>query len=249
MDGTLLLFALVVTLVAGVVKGTTGFAMPMIMISGLGSFLAPELALAGLILPTLAANLWQALRGGVANAVKVAQTHWRYLAVLLTCLFVSAQLVTTLSPSVLFLCLGVPVTTFAILNLLGWRPRVPPSTRRVTEVIVGAIAGFLGGLSGVWGPPTVLYLTALDTPKNEQIQVQGVVYGLGAILLTIAHLRSGILTGPGFTFSLTLLPVALTGVWIGFQLLDRIDQEMFRKMTLAVLVIAGLNLVRRGLMG
>ena len=56
--------ALGVTLLAGVVKGMVGFAMPMIMISGLSSFIAPELALAALILPTVATNLQQAFRHG-----------------------------------------------------------------------------------------------------------------------------------------------------------------------------------------
>ena len=53
-----------VALGAGLVKGLVGFAMPMIMISGLSSVIAPELALAGLILPTLATNGVQALRQG-----------------------------------------------------------------------------------------------------------------------------------------------------------------------------------------
>ena len=42
-----------VALLAGVIKGMVGFAMPMIMISLLGIFLPPDVALAGLILPTL----------------------------------------------------------------------------------------------------------------------------------------------------------------------------------------------------
>jgi hypothetical protein len=40
---------------------------------------------------------------------------------------------------------------------------------------------------------------------------------------------------------------AVIGMLIGFQFQDRLDQAKFRKITLAVLVIAGLNLIRRGL--
>ena len=53
----LLIAASAVAVVAGFVKGATGFAMPMIMISGLGSFLAPEVALAALAMPTLVSNV------------------------------------------------------------------------------------------------------------------------------------------------------------------------------------------------
>ena len=94
---------------------------------------------------------------------------------------------------------------------------------------------------------TVLYLTALDTPKDEQMRVQGVVYGVGALLLAVAHLKSGILNATTAPLSTLLLLPALLGVGLGFALQDRIDQALFRRLTLIVLVVAGLNLVRRGL--
>jgi uncharacterized membrane protein YfcA len=50
-------------------------------------------------------------------------------------------------------------------------------------------------------------------------------------------------------FSAALVVPALIGMWIGFQVQDRIDQAAFRKATLVVLLVAGGNLVRRGLMG
>ena len=61
-------FAFGIGLVAGFVKGVVGFAMPLVLISGLTMFLSPELALAGLIFPTVITNMFQALRQGVAAA-------------------------------------------------------------------------------------------------------------------------------------------------------------------------------------
>ena len=104
-------------------------------------------------------------------------------------------------------------------------------------------------MSGVWGPPLVAYLTAIDTEKREQIRIQGVAYGLGAVALTGAHVVSGVLNAQTVQFSALLLAPALAGMWIGLKVHDRIDQAMFRKITLWVLLIAGLNLLRRALMG
>ena len=53
---------------AGLIKGMVGFAMPMIMVSGLSMFLPPDYALAGLILATLSSNIMQAFRQGVREA-------------------------------------------------------------------------------------------------------------------------------------------------------------------------------------
>jgi uncharacterized membrane protein YfcA len=49
-------------------------------------------------------------------------------------------------------------------------------------------------------------------------------------------------------FSILLVVPAVLGMWIGGRLHDRIDQRLFKQATLIVLLVAGLNLVRRGLM-
>ena len=239
---------LAVTLLGGFVKGTVGFAMPMVMISGIGSFFPPETALAALILPTLATNVLQSLRNGLGAAVASARLHWRYIAIVMVMIALSAQLVNLFSDRAMFLFIGIPVVAFACLQLSGLRFSIPPSRRIPAEIAIGSFAGFTGGISGVWGPPTVIYLTALETMKVEQLRVQGIVYGLGAVVLTFAHLRSGVLNAETAPLSAALLVPAVIGIAIGFRVADRLDQARFRKATLLVLVIAGLNLVRRGLM-
>ena len=47
---TILAGAMAITLFGGFVKGTVGFALPLIMISGLSAILPPQVALAALIL-------------------------------------------------------------------------------------------------------------------------------------------------------------------------------------------------------
>ena len=241
--------ALSITLLAGFVKGAVGFAMPMIMISGLGSFLSPELALAALIIPTVLSNVMQTLRGGLAEAWASMKRFRRYLAILLAVILLSAQLVSVLTPATMFLVVGIPITLISLSQLLGWRPHIRPEIQKRTEAFVAVFAGIIGGIAGVWGPPTTAYLTAIDTPKAEQIRVQGVIFGTGAVVLFFAHLKSGVLNALTLQFSMWMVVPAVIGMVIGFQFQDRLDQKKFRRLTLAVLVLAGLNLVRRGLFG
>ncbi|MFW2541206.1 sulfite exporter TauE/SafE family protein [Primorskyibacter sp. 2E107] len=240
--------ALGIALLAGVVKGMVGFAMPMILVSGLSSFLPPQLALAGLILPTVVTNGMQALRQGPSAAVQSVLRFRRFLLVGLVCLLVSSMLVSILPTQLFLLAIGVPVVGFVLLQLSGWSPKLAAENPRL-EMGVGAFAGFIGGVSGVWGPPTVAYLTALGTEKREQMRIQGVIYGLGAVALFAAHIVSGILNARTVWLSLALLPPAVIGMWLGGLVQDRIDQTAFRKATLVVLLVAGLNLLRRAVMG
>jgi len=243
-----LVVACAAALFAGLVKGMVGFAMPMLMISGMAILLPPDIALAGLILPTLVTNGMQALRQGPRAAWATIRAFRVFLIVGLVALVGSAQLVTVLSPATLYLVIGLGMTAFAAMQIVGWSPRMPTPVWPL-EAAVGAVAGFSGGLSGVWGPPTVAYLTARDTPKRDAVRVQGVIYGLGAVALLAAHLRSGVMRAETLPFSAALVVPALIGMVIGQRVQDRIDQAAFRRLTLVVLCVAGANLIRRGLVG
>jgi uncharacterized protein len=238
----------VIATLAGLIKGLVGFAMPMILIAGLTMIVPPDWALAGLIVPTVVANGMQALRSGRAAAIASVLRFRVFLLVGLVFLLSSAQLVTRVQPNTFMLMIAIPVVVFVVMQLLGIRFRVHQQSARL-DAGIGAIAGFIGGMSGVWGPPTVAYLTALDTPKQDQMRVQGVIYGLGAVALTVAHIGSGVLRAETLPFSLLLVLPATVGMWLGGRFQDRIDQATFRKLTLLVLLVAGLNLLRRAVFG
>lgn len=232
---------------AGVVKGVVGFAMPMMLMAGLSSLMSPDLALAGLILPTLATNLWQALRQGLRAALVSMRRYTVFLVTGGLVMLGSSQLVPVLPPATLFLIIGVFITLYAFATLLGRSLRVLTKGGRRGEAAMGALAGLFGGVSGIWGPPTVAMLTARATEKREQMRVQGVIFALGSLLLLASHLGSGVLRAETLPLSLWLVVPAVLGTWLGFWLQDRFDQATFHRATLWVLLIAGANLIRRGM--
>jgi uncharacterized membrane protein YfcA len=249
-DLTLLALALAlgITLAAGIVKGAVGFAMPLIMISGISSIMDPKLALAGIIVPIVVSNLWQTLRAGLGPAWEAVVEFRRYLIIVSLAIFAAAQGVALIPDQVFYAVLGIPVVVLCLIQLIGVRLSIPPHRRNLAEWIIGLISGLLGGFAGTWGPTTVLFLLAIDTPKKKQMVVQGVIYGLGSVVLLLAHLRSGILNAGTAPLSILLVLPAFIGMWIGFQIQDRLNATAFRKVTLIVLTIAGLNLVRKAFM-
>ena len=238
-----------ITLVAGIVKGAIGFAMPLIMVSGLSTLLDPKIAIAAIIIPIVVSNGLQTFRAGIDPAISAVRDYWRYLLMVCVAIFAAAQLVPAIPTNVFYLVLGIPVVMLSLIQLLGVRLTIKPDNRTSAEWLIGGVSGVLGGLAGTWGPTTVLYLMAVETPKARQIVVQGVVYGLGSVSLLFAHLTSGILNAATAPFSALLLIPAVLGMWFGFQIQDRLDQRRFRQVTLIVLIVVGLNLVVRGLGG
>lgn len=240
--------AMSITLFAGFVKGAVGFAMPMIMISAFSSFLPPELALAGLILPTLFTNLAQAFRQGAGAARTTALTYRRFLIGTIVFIAVSAPFADSIPRQAFLLVLGLPITTFAALQLVGLSLTIRLHHQSRAEWGLGVIGGLYGGISGIWGPPLLVFLLSTGVGKVEAIRAQGVVFLIGSVALLSAHLGTGVANTATLAFSGTLALPALIGLRLGYALQDQLDQRRFRRWTQGLLVLTGLNLVRLALL-
>jgi uncharacterized membrane protein YfcA len=240
--------ALAITLFAGFVKGAVGFAMPLILVSAFAVFLPQEVALAGLILPTLVTNLSQAFRQGVGPAVETTRTYRRFLIATVVCIAISAPFADAIPRGLYLLMLGVPITIFAGLQLMGRSLAIPLQDRNRAEWGLGVIGGLYGGVSGIWGPPLLVFLLSTGADKLQMIRAQGVVFLIGAVMLLAAHLTTGLANAQTLAFSAALCLPALIGLFIGYRVQDRLDQQRFRRWTQGLLVLTGLNMVRLALM-
>lgn len=238
-----------ITIFAGFVKGAIGFAMPMILVSAYSAILPHQTGLAILILPTLTANMIQAFRQGARPALASARAYWRHILMVVVFLTISAQFVMAIPDRAMDLVLGVPVTVYSLWQLAGRSLEIPLRHRLRAEVILGAVGGLFGGISGIWGPPLIVYLVSIRTPKEESVRVQGVVYLIGSVVLLFAHLGSGVLNARTLPYSALACVPALLGMRLGFNLHDQLDPTQFRRLTLILLSVAGANLVRAGLFG
>ena len=239
--------AMAIALFAGFVKGAVGFAMPMIMIGAFSSFLPPEVALAGLIVPTLITNLSQAFRQGMGPALGTVQTYWRILVATIIFIVISAAFVHVIPQKLFLLLLGLPIAIFALLQLAGRNLALKLEHRTRAEWILGAIGGLYGGVSGIWGPPLLVYLLSIKADKRETVRVQGVVFLIGAFVLLLAHIHSGVLNPATGAFSVALAVPAQIGQVAGSLIQDRLDQSKFRRWTQLLLVLTGLNLARQAI--
>ena len=241
--------AMAITLFAGFVKGAVGFAMPMIMMAAFSSFLPPELALAGLILPTFVTNLSQAFRQGLQPALGTMRRYWRMLVATVVFIVISSAFVYVIPHKLFLLLLGVPITAFAIAQLAGLKLALKLQQRTRAEWILGSVGGLYGGVSGIWGPPLLVYLLSIGADKRETVRVQGVVFLIGAFVLLLAHVHSGVITLETGAFSVALTVPAQLGQMAGTWVQDRLDQSRFRRWTQVLLVLTGLNLARLALVG
>lgn len=231
----------------GFAKGVIGFALPLVALSAMASFLPVDVAVSLLIVPMLVTNIFQALRNGIGAALGSLRRYWRLNLVLMVMIGASAQLVTVLPDRLLTGLLGTAIAGFGLSQIAGWSPRIPQARRRTAEVLVALVAGFFGGVGGVWGPPVVMYLLAAGVPRVEMLRVQCLSFLAGSLVLVGAHVRSGALDAVTAPVSALLVAPTLAAMFLGYLVQDRLDQKRFASVTQIVLVAAGLNLMRRSI--
>ena len=239
-----LLISFGIGFLAGLVKGTVGFAMPMILLSGLSILMPAKQALAALILPTLFTNIIQSSTRGTTRLILILKRHNFFLIISGGFLIVSSQLTPYLPTETFMAGIGFMICFFSLFRLLRPTIKLEKGNHKLTFG-VAALTGFLGGMSGIWGPLTIVYLSTLNLPKEEHIKVQGVIYTLGSLLLFVSHIKSGVFTLYSLPFSASLVLPALMGLLLGKSIRNNLNEKRFQQITLIVLLIAGLNLIRK----
>lgn len=232
-------------LAGGLVKGIVGIGLPMVVVPLLASVLPPPVAVAWMTVPVLASNLWQAFHARLYR--QTFRRFWPLAVPLAVASAAGAQVLTRIDVQMASLVLGALVALFCIGELLPARVRVPERLERVLNPVVGVAAGLLGGVSNLFGPPIAVYLIALRLPKDLLVATAALCFLFGGVPL-YASLAAGGVLGPSelAASALGAVPV-LAGTWLGVRVRSRIDQRTFQRVLLTVLVLVGLNLMRRGL--
>lgn len=172
--------------IGGLVKGVTGFGLPMISVPLLALTLTVEYSVGLISLPILFANLIQ-VRGLSAG---LWRQRWLQLLVisLLVGLGISGVLVSG-NPRWLALLTGGSITLFALISLAGVRLSIRPALRSSVALVTGGFAGLIGGSTAMYGWPLVMYLSSLALSPSQFIGAISLLYLLAhsGFLLTLLY--------------------------------------------------------------
>ena len=128
-------------IVAGIAKGAIGMGLPPIALA-LMSFAVPlEDALALMVVPSMATNIWQAIYG--RDFLKLLRRFWTMAVASVAALMFVAVAFGQLGSQQAMAWVGVILVVYASLALTAWRPAVwgPPQPRAKTLVGGGSRAG------------------------------------------------------------------------------------------------------------
>jgi uncharacterized protein len=232
-----------VFLFAGIIKGAIGIGLPTVSVGVMGQFMPPHTAIALVVLPILFANIWQIIR--TKAGWKTLQKYWILIALLVLFLWGTTSFAAKASADFLFAAIGIAIVVFAVSNLLGTPPKLPDRFDRLAQIITGISAGILGGFTSIWSPPLVTYLIARRTDSEEFVRAAGLFIFLGGIPLAAGFWQAGLLNGTTAPLSAAMIVPTLIGFSLGEVFRRRLNAQSFRRVTLWLFLLMGLNLLRR----
>src|SRR5262249_32287571 len=107
---------------------------------------------------------------------------------------------------------------------------------------IGVLNGLLGGLTGLVGIIVTIWCQLRGWPKDEQRTVFQPVMVAASALTTVSLTIAGVVTAETVNLYLLGLPLLLVGVWLGFKLYGTLDDILFRKVLLTLLLVSGVVL-------
>ena len=240
------LIAIVVYVLAGMVKGTIGIGLPTTAVSLMAQVTDARSAVTLVVIPMFVTNLWQVIRSG--RVVWVLQSFWRLALTMTVGIGVFALYATSVSVNFMTLTLGLVVTLFALVNLYQDIPAIPQRFDSAAQITAGASAGVIGGIAGVWSPPMMIYLSSRKLTKEEFVSTVGLLLMLGSMALGVAYMQNGIMSVDRSGLSAMLVLPAMLGFMLGEKIRNRMSGDGFHRAVLIFFLLMGLNLIRRAVM-
>lgn len=226
-----------VVLLAGIVRGFSGFGSALILTPSLALLYGPEQAVP-LVIVLEAVLSVQMIRDGWRGADR------REVAVLGIAAIVAIPLGTWIliaaDPVLLRWAISLGILAFLVALAAGWRHR--GATSRTGLAITGALSGALNGAAGVPGPPILLYYLGGGKTSAALLRANVILFFFLLDCVTLPWMAiQGLVTVPVLLIAAMILPAAMLGVVVGTRLFPYATDRHFR--LIAYLIIGAVAIL------
>ena len=237
-------FLALITFLAGVVRGFSGFALSALVMAAAATVLPPIALIPILWFLEMAASLLMA-RGGWRDAN-------RTIAILLVVGAwigwpIGLSLTTSLPLETSKLMALSVILALAVLQL--GRVTIPGLASRPGTIITGILSGVVSGIAHVGGMIVALYVLAQGDAARSMRGTLVVYLFISAMGSAIYQMAFGVMDSTAALRGLAFVPTTLLGVWLGTKLFSPRWEVYYRPFCLGLLILLALNGLVRLLVG
>lgn len=230
-----IIFGIIIVTIAGFVQGLTSFGFAMLSVPFLVNIFPLSVTVPIVVILSLSTNIIV-----IINCIKKVNIKKIWLLILSGVIFIplGVHSLTILNPDYLKIFFGIIVITFTVLLILN--KSFPIKNEKLGYTIAGSMSGFLNGSLSLSGPPVILFLSNQGIDKESFRANLSFYFIVLNSITTATYWANGLLTEVIFGKLLYFIPAALLGVFIGIKLCKKLDEVLFRKVVLILLIISGL---------
>ncbi len=234
-------------LLAGVVKGVAGVGLPAISVGLLTVAFGLMPAMALIVLPSLAGNLWQAFAGRELRTV-VARI-WPFELAVIVGVPIGGFALVRVDVGLLSALLGFLLIAHALNGLFRPPAMLPARHEGWAGPLAGLLTGILAAMTGSYSVPAIFYFQSLGFSRDQLIQVLGFHFSVCAALLGLTLGAFALMPASLVLISTACVIPALIGMAIGGQMRRRLSEAAFRTLFNVALLCLGMFLAARWIAG
>lgn len=227
-----------VFLLAGGVKGVVGLGLPTVSLGLLTVTVGLDQAMALMLAPSFATNVWQAVVGG--NFVSALRRIWPFLAAATVTVWIGVLLGAGSDTDLLAGLLGVLLIAYGAFGLGRPPLAIGAKRERWAGPLTGSVNGILTGLTGSFVVPGVPYLQSLGLSRDQLVQAMGLLFTTSTVALALALGAGGKLALEAGLASVLAVAPAVAGMIAGARIRSRLGEGAYRRGLLWSLIVLGL---------
>jgi len=156
---------------------------------------------------------------------------------------IGVALLSYVSPGHLKIGIGLFLCAYGIYGLA--RPALRPVAGggAPLDALIGVLNGLVAGVTGLAGIVVTVWCNLRGWSRDTQRATFQPVGVVTFMMCAVAVGLQGAVTRDTALLFAVGLPALLAGTWVGFKLYGRVDEAGFRKIVLAVLLLAGIALI------
>lgn len=137
--------------------------------------------------------------------------------------------------------LGILITSYVLYDWLKFR--LPSFKSSIWAYFFGGMSGILNGAYTTGGPPVIIYANCRRWQPREFKGNLTAIFFFSSLLAAITHSIQGNITIAVGKLAMYSFPGFALGLWLGILLSKTTNPVIFKRITLALLLLSGLRLL------
>jgi len=231
-----------VIFLAGLTKGLTSFGFALISVPILLIFLSPKIVIPIALICSIVINIFILVE---TRKLVDLRRIWILIITSIVGIPIGTYILIVLDIGMLKVLVASIIILLSIFLWSGIKKKI--KNEKLAFIPVGFISGLLNGSTSMGGPPVILLL-ANQSLEKKIFRANLTTYFIVLNLITLTtFIIGGLVTEEVIGFVLLFFPALIFGALAGIKLVNKVEEELFKKVVLLIVIFTGLLSIVSGM--